>query len=299
MSNNWNDPNAPQGGNSWDNQGADQGWNQQSNDWNNASASQPSANSYPQDPAASQGWDSTQNAGGQGYQTDPAAPQYGEQQSWDANAGQNQSWDTNANAQQGWDANQNQGWDANQNQGWDTNQQSWNGGAAYGAGAPIAPGANIGPGGLPLANWGKRALGALIDIVIPTIIIGSIGAWITDGPNTNTTDGGFRTTTDGSDLLTSLITWALIGLLMGALAQGTGLTPGRKVAKTQLVTETGTPPTFVQIFLRSLLHVIDTYLCCIGFLWPLWDKKRQTLADKIMKTYVVDTTATGPINVQR
>ena len=28
-------------------------------------------------------------------------------------------------------------------------------------------------------------------------------------------------------------------------------------------------------------------LLCIGFLWPIWDSKRQTFADKIMNTVVV------------
>jgi uncharacterized RDD family membrane protein YckC len=38
---------------------------------------------------------------------------------------------------------------------------------------------------------------------------------------------------------------------------------------------------------RSLAHVIDNIICYVGWLFPLWDQKRQTLADKIMSTVVI------------
>ena len=41
-------------------------------------------------------------------------------------------------------------------------------------------------------------------------------------------------------------------------------------------------------FVRQLVHVVDGLLCYVGFLWPLWDAKRQTFADKIMTTDVVE-----------
>lgn len=41
------------------------------------------------------------------------------------------------------------------------------------------------------------------------------------------------------------------------------------------------------VFVRQLAHILDGIPCYIGYLWPLWDKERQTFADKIMKTVVV------------
>ncbi len=38
---------------------------------------------------------------------------------------------------------------------------------------------------------------------------------------------------------------------------------------------------------RQLAHVIDAAICYIGYLFPLWDAKRQTIADKIMTTVCV------------
>jgi uncharacterized RDD family membrane protein YckC len=40
-------------------------------------------------------------------------------------------------------------------------------------------------------------------------------------------------------------------------------------------------------FVRQLAHYIDSLACYLGWLWPLWDPQRQTLADKIMGTVVV------------
>ena len=40
-------------------------------------------------------------------------------------------------------------------------------------------------------------------------------------------------------------------------------------------------------FGRDLLHILDLLPLWLGFLWPLWDARRQTFADKIMKTVVL------------
>ena len=45
------------------------------------------------------------------------------------------------------------------------------------------------------------------------------------------------------------------------------------------------------IFGRYVAHVLDVLPCLLGFLWPLWDKKRQTFADKICSTVSVEHAA--------
>jgi hypothetical protein len=40
-------------------------------------------------------------------------------------------------------------------------------------------------------------------------------------------------------------------------------------------------------FVRDLAHIIDALPCYIGYLFPLWDARRQTFADKIMSTVVL------------
>ena len=68
----------------------------------------------------------------------------------------------------------------------------------------------------------------------------------------------------------------------------TGQTFGQKMVKIKTVSEeTGQPSGFGNAFLRDLCHVVDSMVCYVGYLMPLWDGKRQTLADKIVRTVVV------------
>jgi uncharacterized RDD family membrane protein YckC len=65
----------------------------------------------------------------------------------------------------------------------------------------------------------------------------------------------------------------------------TGSSVGKSVLKFKVVSEkTGQPLGFGMSIVRQLAHVVDGAICYIGFLFPLWDPKRQTLADKIMAT---------------
>jgi uncharacterized RDD family membrane protein YckC len=69
---------------------------------------------------------------------------------------------------------------------------------------------------------------------------------------------------------------------------GQGQTIGKKMLNIKLVSEeTGQPIGTMNAFLRDLCHFVDGVICDIGYLFPLWDPKRQTLADKIMKTVVI------------
>ena len=65
----------------------------------------------------------------------------------------------------------------------------------------------------------------------------------------------------------------------------TGSSIGKSVMKFKVVGEaTGQPIGFWLSIVRQIAHALDSVLCNIGYLWPLWDAKRQTFADKIMST---------------
>ncbi|OSC27277.1 RDD family protein, partial [Mycolicibacillus koreensis] len=65
----------------------------------------------------------------------------------------------------------------------------------------------------------------------------------------------------------------------------TGSSIGKSVLKFKVVAEaTGQPIGFGMSIVRQLAHVVDGIILGIGYLFPLWDVKRQTLADKIMAT---------------
>ncbi|HEY5013550.1 MAG TPA: RDD family protein, partial [Acidimicrobiia bacterium] len=81
------------------------------------------------------------------------------------------------------------------------------------------------------------------------------------------------------------------------LKQGnTGQTIGKKVIGLKVVKEeTGQPIGGGMSIVRAIAHVADSIICYIGWLFPLWDAKRQTLADKIIGTLVI-TVPKQPFN---
>jgi uncharacterized RDD family membrane protein YckC len=69
---------------------------------------------------------------------------------------------------------------------------------------------------------------------------------------------------------------------------GQGQSLGKKALGMMLLSEeTGQPIGTLNAFLRDICHFVDAIICYVGFLFPLWDAKRQTIADKIMRTVVV------------
>lgn len=68
---------------------------------------------------------------------------------------------------------------------------------------------------------------------------------------------------------------------------GNGQTIGKEQLGLTLVSEsTGQPIGTSKAFVRDIGHILDGF-CLIGHLFPLWDQKRQTLADKILTTVVI------------
>jgi uncharacterized RDD family membrane protein YckC len=130
------------------------------------------------------------------------------------------------------------------------------------------------PADVPLtyANWGQRAGGYLIDIA-PNIILSIIGSAI-----------GNLTITLIFDLL--ILAWTVYNrwYLMGT----TGQSIGKKQLGITLVSEkTGQPIGPLMAFVRDICHIVDSIICLVGWLFPLWDAKAQTIADKIVATVVV------------
>jgi uncharacterized RDD family membrane protein YckC len=68
----------------------------------------------------------------------------------------------------------------------------------------------------------------------------------------------------------------------------TGQTPGKRIVGIRLLREhDGSALGFGLAFGRRLLHVLDSLPCGLGYLWPLWDAKKQTFADKCVHTVVI------------
>ncbi len=75
----------------------------------------------------------------------------------------------------------------------------------------------------------------------------------------------------------------------------TGQSIGKSAMKFKVVSEkTWQPIGFWMSLVRQIAHYVDQLLCYVGYLWPLWDEKRQTLADKMVGTVCVPLDAQPP-----
>jgi uncharacterized RDD family membrane protein YckC len=74
-----------------------------------------------------------------------------------------------------------------------------------------------------------------------------------------------------------------------------GSSIGKSVLKFKVVSEnTGQPIGSGMSVLRQICHVVDAVPFYLGYLFPLWTDKRQTLADKIMATVCLPLEQTAP-----
>lgn len=166
----------------------------------------------------------------------------------------------------------------------------------------VPPGAGYGGlGPQAYASWIARVGAFLIDrliIGIPAGICYGLGFAVGSKDMDCTT---VQTSTSYSSECTGGLSGGGIALVLAgaliAIAGGlyflylegtTGQTPGKKLTGIKLIRETdGATLGFGMAFVRQLCHFVDGLPCYLGFLWPIWDAKRQTFADKIISSVVV------------
>jgi uncharacterized RDD family membrane protein YckC len=169
---------------------------------------------------------------------------------------------------------------------------------AAGGYAPPPPGPAI--RGLPqqaYTSWLTRVGASIIDNFPSAIIVG-IGLLVLQ----STVDTACLTDVTQHDIdqictssysmlgVTAMWVAALVALAYVVWNYGyrqgtTGSSIGKTLMKFKVVSEnTGQPIGFGMSVLRQIAHLVDMIICYIGYLFPLWDAKRQTLADKMMST---------------
>ncbi|MDI3315360.1 MAG: RDD family protein [Mycobacterium sp.] len=168
------------------------------------------------------------------------------------------------------------------------------------AGGPVPPA----PGPLVRAlppeayvSWFTRVLAFLIDSIPYGVIIGGgflvlfatqQTACITDVSPFNVAQycaTGFSPVGMTAMWLAALAASGYLLWNYGYRQGTTGSSIGKSVLRFRVVSEnTGEPIGFALSILRAVAHCVDVISLGIGLLFPLWDPKRQTLADKIMST---------------
>ena len=154
--------------------------------------------------------------------------------------------------------------------------------------------------------WLTRVFAYLIDYIPYAIILG-IGwglllgtretACITDTSEYDLgefCDTGASTIGQVSIGLAVIVALAYVVWNLGYRQGTTGSSIGKSIMKFKIVSEkTGQPIGFGMSIVRELIYLVAAFAC--GILWlvavlfPLWDPKRQTLADKIVSTIALPT----------
>ncbi len=164
--------------------------------------------------------------------------------------------------------------------------------AIYGYDAPMR---------VTYASWGRRVLGYLVDgflggvasipLIIGWLMVVHDLQWRYDINGNEVIDH------EATDVSNAAIGFLVLGIAISlafflynsVVRQGrTGYSFGKTLVGIRLVKHsTGQPMGALLCFVRQIAHYVDSLVCYLGWLWPLWDTKRQTLADKIMGTVVV------------
>jgi uncharacterized RDD family membrane protein YckC len=132
------------------------------------------------------------------------------------------------------------------------------------------------PDVVTFASWRQRALAALIDaaVFLPAAIALAFS------------------TTVGLVLLVAAV--AFTAWQVCRLQGRSGQTIGKNRVGIFVVGEASLAPIGVRRSgLRQLAHGIDAALFGLGYLWPLWDTKRQTFADQLFSTIVLSNRFPG------
>lgn len=171
--------------------------------------------------------------------------------------------------------------------------QQWSGGLPqppYASGYPMAP---VMPLRGDYAPWARRVGAYLIDgapSLVGSIIfyigyIPFIIAMVSSGTATPDFSTGLIPMLIGGIIMFAALGWQIYNRWF--IAGRTGQSLGKRVTKIRLISEeTNGPIGPLNAFLRDLVHTVDGF-AYVGYLWPLWDDKRQTFSDKLMKTIVV------------
>lgn len=152
------------------------------------------------------------------------------------------------------------------------------------------------PGGTsqwgPLASFGDRVVAFLIDLVIFAVlggavsIVGAIFGVVSD------TLGGLVGGLGG-------LAVAVFGIYLYYVQGEEGGTPGKRATGLKVVrVNDGQVLGGGMSIVRQIAHIVDQIICYIGYLFPLWDPQRQTLADKIVGSLVLRDQRKEPFGVQ-
>jgi Mce-associated membrane protein len=128
------------------------------------------------------------------------------------------------------------------------------------------------------APWWARALASIIDVLPGVAVMATMALAALTVP--------LRGVWWWPCLSVFVIAVLLTGANRWLLPAVTGYSLGRAALGIAVVRRDGTSAGPLLLLLRDLAHVADTLSVFVGWLWPLWDHRRRTFADMLLRTEV-------------
>jgi Mce-associated membrane protein len=128
----------------------------------------------------------------------------------------------------------------------------------------------------PLASWPARAGAFAIDVLVGAAVVATLALVALTSPQRSWLWWVFT------------VTAALVALLIAVnrlvLPTVTGFSLGRAVFGIAVRKRDGSPVGVWRLLARDVAHLLDTAALFLGWLWPLWEHRRRTFADLLVRT---------------
>jgi Mce-associated membrane protein len=130
----------------------------------------------------------------------------------------------------------------------------------------------------PPASWWARAGAFAVDVLLGVAVFATMVLLAWSAPVWGWLWWVFITV--------AALTFVLMAINRWLLPTMTGWSLGRALFGIAVVRRDGTPPGVWRLLVRDLAHLLDTAALFVGWLWPLWDRRRRTFADLLLRTEV-------------
>ncbi|WP_371744492.1 RDD family protein [Georgenia sp. TF02-10] len=140
----------------------------------------------------------------------------------------------------------------------------------------MARGTQSGVSGTNLRCWWRRVIAYLLGMILPWSLLSQLLGTLLVGRSAPEGPAGW---------LADVIAFGLI-VVVSALFTSDGQSLTHRLVRLQIRELSGEPASRLRMGLRNIAHLADFGSLGLGFLWPLWDLRGRTFADKLVGTRV-------------
>lgn len=131
----------------------------------------------------------------------------------------------------------------------------------------------------PVASWPARAGAFALDVLLGVVVVATLALLAMAAP--------LRGWTWWVYTVAAAVTVVAMAINRWLLPAMSGWSLGRAVCGIRVVhARDGANAGLWQLVTRDLAHLLDTAALCVGWLWPLWDRRHRTFADLLLRTEV-------------